>query len=100
MGDVGAVSVMLPTHLKGMKALYFTKFGGPEVLTYGTVPDPVLTPKAILVQTTYIGLNFADIYRRRGHYHLEAHRPFINGYEGIGRVVATDTAVTGWHGWW
>jgi NADPH2:quinone reductase len=33
-----------------------------------------------------IGLNFADIYRRKGNYHLEGNPPFILGYEGAGIV--------------
>lgn len=70
-----------------MKALYFTKFGGPEVLEYGEISDPVIDSDSALVETSLIGLNFADIYRRRGNYHIENHTPWINGYEGIGRVI-------------
>jgi NADPH2:quinone reductase len=35
-----------------------------------------------------IGLNFADVYRRRGAYHLAGTPPYIAGYEGAGVVVA------------
>lgn len=76
-----------------MKAGYFTEFGGPEVLQYGTVADPKLTTTGLIVKTQYIGLNYADIYRRRGTYHLEKQTPYIDGYEGIGEVVACGTAV-------
>lgn len=76
-----------------MKAGYFTEFGGPEVLQYGTVADPKLTTIGLIVKTRYIGLNYADIYRRRGTYHLEKQVPYIDGYEGIGEVVACGTAV-------
>ena len=75
-----------------MKAGYFTEFGGPEVLQYGTVADPKLTTTGLIVKTQYIGLNYADIYRRRGTYHLEKQTPYIDGYEGIGEVVACGTA--------
>lgn len=34
-----------------------------------------------------IGLNFADVYRRRGNYHLKGNLPFIAGYEGAGIVI-------------
>jgi NADPH2:quinone reductase len=34
-----------------------------------------------------IGLNFANIYRRKGNYHLAGNPPFIAGYEGAGVVV-------------
>jgi NADPH2:quinone reductase len=33
-----------------------------------------------------IGLNFADVYRRRGNYHLAGQPPYILGYEGAGVV--------------
>ncbi len=73
-----------------MKALTFTSFGGPQVLEYTDVPDPVLKPDEILVKTEAIGLNFADIYRRRGNYHLQGNPPYIAGYEGAGVVVNTN----------
>ncbi len=60
-----------------MKALYFESFGGPEVLQYGDIADPVVKADTLLVKTTVIGLNFADIYRRRGHYHIEQHQPTL-----------------------
>ncbi|HGF7425008.1 TPA: zinc-binding dehydrogenase [Enterococcus faecium] len=70
-----------------MKALYFSTFGSSEVLRYGELPKPKLGEQEVLVQTEYIGLNFADIYRRRGTYHIEKHSPYINGYEGAGTIV-------------
>ncbi|WP_282801646.1 zinc-binding dehydrogenase [Secundilactobacillus kimchicus] len=77
-----------------MKALYFESFGGPEVLRYGDVADPNVKADTLLVKTTVIGLNFADIYRRRGHYHIEQHQPYIDGYEGIGIITAIGQAVS------
>lgn len=35
----------------------------------------------------YAGLNFADIYRRRGTYHIDKRTPYIDGYEGLGVVI-------------
>ncbi|HXA10285.1 MAG TPA: zinc-binding dehydrogenase, partial [Chthoniobacterales bacterium] len=69
-----------------MKALCFEKFGGPEVLEYREVPDPIPAPGAALVRLSAVGLNFADIYRRRGNYHLAGAPPYIPGYEGAGVV--------------
>ena len=46
------------------------------------------------MKVAYIGLNFADIYRRRGEYHIEKHKPYINGYEGTGIVVEVGGKVT------
>jgi NADPH2:quinone reductase len=71
-----------------MYALTFSRFGGPEVLEYREVPEPVLQPGHAVVELEAIGLNFADLYRRRGTYHLAGEPPYIAGYEGAGRIVA------------
>jgi NADPH:quinone reductase len=70
-----------------MKALTFSRFGGPDVLELRDVPDPVPPPGHALVRTKAIGVNFADVYRRRGNYHLEGTPPWILGYEGAGVVA-------------
>jgi NADPH2:quinone reductase len=73
-----------------MKALVFRTFGGPDVLQYCDHPDPILGPGEVLVRTRAIGLNFADIYRRKGNYHLAGNPPWIAGYEAAGEVVAVN----------
>jgi NADPH2:quinone reductase len=73
-----------------MKALCFDRFGGPQVLEYRDLPDPARLPGSALVRARAIGLNFADIYRRRGNYHLTGQSPFIAGYEAAGEVVEAD----------
>ncbi len=70
-----------------MNALTFSAFGTPEVLQYINVPDPALQTGELLVQTKAIGLNYADVYRRQGNYHLKGTPPFIAGYEGAGIVI-------------
>lgn len=77
-----------------MKALCFDSFGGPEVLYFGDVPEPVPGDHDLLVKTKAIGLNFADVYRRKGNYHLVGKPPFIAGYEGAGEVVKVGKAIT------
>jgi NADPH:quinone reductase len=74
-----------------MKALTFSKFGSPEVLEYIDVPLPELKANKILVEMKAIGLNYADIYRRKGNYHLKGNPPFIAGYEGAGIIVKSNT---------
>lgn len=74
-----------------MKALCFDRFGGPPVLEYRDLPEPQRLPGHALVRTRAIGLNFADIYRRRGNYHLTGQPPFIAGYEAAGEIVAADS---------
>ncbi|MED1204089.1 quinone oxidoreductase family protein [Heyndrickxia acidicola] len=77
-----------------MKALIFNEFGGPEVLHYEDIQDPKIGPDEILVEMKAIGLNFADVYRRKGNYHLAGKPPYILGYEGAGIVIQTGEKVT------
>lgn len=71
-----------------MHALVFDRFGEPEVLEWRVVPDPVPASGSALVQISVAGLNYADVYRRRGDYHMDATPPWILGYEGAGVIVA------------
>lgn len=77
-----------------MKALVFYKFGGSDVLHYEELPNPKIQPNEVLVRTKSIGLNFADIYRRKGNYHLVGKPPYILGYEGAGIIEAVGQNVT------
>jgi NADPH:quinone reductase len=77
-----------------MKALIFERFGGPEVLQYIDIPDPVISENEILVRMKAVGLNFADIYRRKGNYHLSGTPPYILGYEGAGIVEQVGAGIT------
>lgn len=77
-----------------MQALYFTEFGSSAVLQYGEVTLPSLQSNEVLVKNDYIGLNFADIYRRRGTYRIQEHHPYIDGYEGAGQIVQVGKAVS------
>lgn len=79
-----------------MKALFFRRFGGPEVLEYGELPDPQPAEGHAIVRTTAIGLNFADVYRRRGNYHLSGAPPYIAGYEAVGVVQEFGTDAPDW----
>jgi NADPH:quinone reductase len=49
-----------------MKAARFHKTGGPEVLIYEDVPDPVPGPGQILLKVEAAGVNYVEIMRRRG----------------------------------
>ncbi len=51
-----------------MKAVRYDRFGGPEVLEYLDVPDPVPGPGQLLVRTAATGVNFPDIRERLGVY--------------------------------
>lgn len=69
-----------------MHALLFEKFGGPEVLHWGEQPDPIPASGQALVRMHSVGLNFADVYRRNGNYHLSGTAPWVLGYEGAGVI--------------
>lgn len=78
-----------------MKALLFEQFGGPEVLEYRELPDLDVPPGHVQLAMRAIGVNFADLHRRRGNYFLPGKPPHINGYEGAGVVVAVGDGVDG-----
>jgi NADPH2:quinone reductase len=69
-----------------MKALTLSTFGNSDVLKYQEVSDPVLKNGEILVEMKAIGLNFADLMRRKGDYPMRGAAPYINGFEGAGIV--------------
>jgi NADPH:quinone reductase len=81
-----------------MHALTFSRFGGGEVLDWTALPDPVAAPGVAVLRTRAIGLNFADVYRRQGRYHLAGSPPWIAGYEASGEIAALypDDAGTRW----
>ncbi|WHF52124.1 quinone oxidoreductase [Chryseobacterium gotjawalense] len=76
-----------------MKALTFSKFGTSDVLEYIDIEKPKISAQEVLVKMEAIGLNYADIYRRKGNYHLKGNPPFIAGYEGAGIVVESNSTM-------
>jgi NADPH:quinone reductase len=76
-----------------MKAIRVHETGGPHVLRYEDVPDPVPRPGELLVRIAAAGVNFIDIYRRTGLYSVPL--PFTPGTEAAGTVAAVGDGVTG-----
>jgi NADPH:quinone reductase-like Zn-dependent oxidoreductase len=76
-----------------MKAVYIEKFGGPEVLKYGDLPDPGAGPGQIVVDTTAASVNGADWKVRAGHYG-QGTFPIILGRDFSGTVDALGEGVT------
>lgn len=74
------------------RAVRFEYTGGPEVLEVREVPVPDPAPGEVLVRVAAAGVNFMDVYHRRGDYH--ATLPSIPGIEGSGEVVAIGADVT------
>lgn len=67
-----------------MKAVVMHRAGGPEVLQYEEVPDPVPGPGQVLVQVAAAGINFSDLGARR----RAEDPPVIAGSEAAGTVIA------------
>lgn len=81
-----------------MHALTFDRFGPPEVLQWREVADPAIGEAGALIRIAAAGVNFADIYRRRGDYHMDATPPWILGYEGAGTITSLTADGSGTHG--
>ena len=75
-----------------MKAAYIEKFGGPEVLTYGDLPDPSPGPGQVVVDTHAASVNAADWKVCAGEYH-QAKFPLVLGRDFSGVVSAVGTGV-------
>ena len=73
-----------------MKAAYIEKFGGPEVLQYGDLPDPVAGPGEVVVDVHAATVNAADWKFRAGEYarHSNVAFPQIPGRDFSGVVSA------------
>jgi len=73
-----------------MKAAYIEKFGGPEVLQYGDLPDPIAGPGEVVVDVHAATVNAADWKFRGGEYgrHSNVKFPQIPGRDFSGVVSA------------
>ncbi len=76
-----------------MKAIQFHSTGGPEVLQLADLPIPEPGPGQILMRVEAIGVNFIEIYFRKGVY--KAALPMIPGSEAAGTVEELGPGVTG-----
>jgi NADPH2:quinone reductase len=79
-----------------MRAIYFERNGGPEVLEVKDVPAPAPAPDEVLVDVEAIGINYRDVYERNGGGYGSP-PPAIIGVEGAGRIHDTGERV-GWVG--
>jgi len=75
-----------------MKAIVLKEHGGPEGLAVETRETPAPGPGEIVVANRVAGVNFIDIYQRRGLYPLSL--PAVLGGEGAGVVKSVGAEVT------
>jgi len=78
-----------------MKAVYLERFGGPEVLQYGDLRDPLGAPGEVVVDVAAASVNAADWKFRSGQYarHSGAEFPVIPGRDFSGSVSALGVGV-------
>jgi NADPH:quinone reductase-like Zn-dependent oxidoreductase len=76
-----------------MKAIFFTRHGGNEVLEYGERPDPVAGPGEVRVAIRAAAMNHLDIFVRDGIPGVPL--PQIPGADGSGVVDAVGEGVDG-----
>ena len=79
-----------------MNAITIPRSGGPEVLTWQTVPDPEPAAGEVLVDVTASAVNRADLMQRQGFYPPPPGAPPYPGLECSGRIAALGDGVTGW----
>src|SRR5918912_515877 len=79
-----------------MRAVTLSGPGGPEVLEWGEVPDPVLRPGEVLVDVVATAVNRADLLQREGRYPPPPGASEILGLECAGEVMEVGAQVSGW----
>jgi NADPH2:quinone reductase len=67
-----------------MKAIQITEFGGPEVMNYLDLPDPVPGADEVLLDVTSIGINYADTHQTENSYLSPQTLPMTPGIEVVG----------------
>src|SRR5579859_1061714 len=75
-----------------MKTIHVNEPGGPEKMELVETPKPQAGPKQALIRMAAIGVNFIDVYFRKGLYKAET--PMVLGNEGAGTVEAVGPEVS------
>ena len=75
-----------------MRAIVFERNGGPEVLEVKNVPAPEPGPDEVLIDVEAVGVNYRDVYERRGGGYGSP-PPAIIGVEGAGQIHDTGERV-------
>ena len=79
-----------------MHAVVITEPGGPDVLQWTEVPDPVVGPGDVLIDVAASAVNRADMMQRQGAYPPPKGAPPYPGLECSGTIAAVGADVTGW----
>lgn len=76
-----------------MKAVQFSRFGGPEVLEVVNVPAPVPQAGEVLIRVRAAGINFFEVLMRADRYAVTPQLPMFPGVEVAGVVEAVGQGV-------
>jgi putative PIG3 family NAD(P)H quinone oxidoreductase len=79
-----------------MYAITVREPGGPEVLEWTEVPDPVPGPGEVLIDVAASAVNRADLLQRQGYYPPPPGASEIIGLECSGRIVDVGSGVSNW----
>ena len=79
-----------------MHAVVITEPGGPDVLRWTEVPDPVPGPGEVLINVAASAVNRADMMQRQGFYDPPKGSSPYPGLECSGTIAAVGEGVAGW----
>jgi NADPH2:quinone reductase len=77
-----------------MKAIQFSRPGGPDVLQYVDLPTPSPGPGEVLIKAHAIGVSMPEVLVRKGAYPWMPPLPAVPGIEMSGTVAALGEGVT------
>jgi NADPH:quinone reductase-like Zn-dependent oxidoreductase len=79
-----------------MHAVVVSEPGGPEVMSWQQVPDPVAGAGEVVLDVAATAVNRPDLLQRKGHYPPPPGAPELLGLECSGTVAAVGDGVSGW----
>jgi NADPH2:quinone reductase len=79
-----------------VKAAFFRRHGGPDVLEVGEAPEPVVATGTAIVRVHAVSVNHLDIWTRRGIPGLDLEMPHILGSDAAGVIEAVGPDVADW----
>ena len=78
-----------------MRAVQFSRFGGPEVLEVVEKPTPIPGPGQVLVRVRAVGVNFFETLMRENRYAVTPQLPAVPGAEVVGTIERLGDGVSG-----
>ncbi|QPC91330.1 zinc-binding dehydrogenase [Mesorhizobium sp. INR15] len=76
-----------------MRAVQFSRFGGPDVLEVVDLPTPQPQAGEVLVRVHAVGINFFEVLMRGDRYAVTPQLPMVPGVEAAGVVEAVGQGV-------